>query len=146
MSQNSKKTGLLSQLEVNGNPLKDASIISFIYTGDLKKSLNFYCEKLGFEKKMEDATGVTLSISDVPIRIIFKEGFRASENSVVGFTVKQIEEKIIFLKNQGIQFEFYSLFPGQSDSGIWLTLDGTKVAWIKDPDGNIIALTENSNF
>jgi hypothetical protein len=26
--------------------------------------------------------------------------------------------------------------------GIWTTPDGTKIAWFKDPDGNLLSLTQ----
>jgi hypothetical protein len=30
----------------------------------------------------------------------------------------------------------------QDDLGIWISPEGSKVAWFKEPDGNIISLTE----
>jgi hypothetical protein len=40
-----------------------------------------------------------------------------------------------------VVFEKYG-FPGQDDKGVWTAPDGTKVAWFKDPDGNVLSLTE----
>lgn len=32
--------------------------------------------------------------------------------------------------------------PGQDQAGVWTTGDGTRVAWFKDPDGNLLSLTQ----
>jgi hypothetical protein len=33
-------------------------------------------------------------------------------------------------------------FPGVDELGIWAAPGGAKVAWFKDPDGNLLSLTE----
>jgi hypothetical protein len=40
-----------------------------------------------------------------------------------------------------VQFEHYHGLE-QDDLGIWTSPAGAKVAWFKDPDGNILSLTE----
>ena len=32
----------------------------------------------------------------------------------------------------------------QDDLGIWTTQDGSRVAWFRDPDGNVLSLTQFS--
>jgi hypothetical protein len=41
----------------------------------------------------------------------------------------------------GITFERYN-FIEQDDSGIWTSPGGTRVAWFKDPDGNILSVSD----
>ena len=45
------------------------------------------------------------------------------------------------LRKKGVEFEH---FPGmdQDSSGIWTSPSGARVAWFKDPDGNILSVTE----
>ena len=33
-------------------------------------------------------------------------------------------------------------FLEQDNSGVWTSPNGSKVAWFKDPDGNVLSLTE----
>ena len=46
------------------------------------------------------------------------------------------------LEKAGVKFERYG-FPGQDEKGIWMPPGSTaKVAWFKDPDGNILSLAQ----
>jgi hypothetical protein len=45
------------------------------------------------------------------------------------------------LAAKGVTFQKYG-FPGQDERGIWSTPGGDKVAWFKDPDGNVLSVTE----
>ena len=53
-----------------------------------------------------------------------------------------IAAKVEELGKAGVKFEQYG-FPGQDEKGIWTPAGSTvKVAWFKDPDGNILSLTQ----
>jgi hypothetical protein len=45
------------------------------------------------------------------------------------------------LEQRGVHFERYPGMP-QDESGVWTTPDGSSVAWFKDPDGNVLSLTQ----
>jgi hypothetical protein len=62
--------------------------------------------------------------------------------TALGWQVPDIAAKINELEAAGVQFEHYG-FPGQDARGIWTPPGSTtKVAWFKDPDGNILGLTQ----
>ena len=46
------------------------------------------------------------------------------------------------LKQAGVRFERYE-YMKQDDWGIWTTPTGAKVAWFKDPDGNVLSISEH---
>ena len=48
------------------------------------------------------------------------------------------------LQGNGVVFERFGDFMKQDDLGIWTAPDGTKVAWFKDPDGNILSLSQHA--
>jgi len=50
---------------------------------------------------------------------------------------------MVQLVKRGVKFQRY---PGleQSEIGVWRTPDGSSVAWFKDPDENILSLTQHS--
>jgi catechol 2,3-dioxygenase-like lactoylglutathione lyase family enzyme len=50
-----------------------------------------------------------------------------------------IEKIVQTLRGKGVSFEHYDL-PGTTRKGDIHVADGLKVAWLKDPDGNILAL------
>jgi hypothetical protein len=47
------------------------------------------------------------------------------------------------LSKRGMVFERYP-FLEQDQHGVWLAPSGTKVAWFKDPDGNLLSVSEHS--
>lgn len=49
---------------------------------------------------------------------------------------KEVEE----LKNKGIQFEHYTDMPDTKIEGDIHLMGEMKVAWFKDPDGNILSI------
>jgi hypothetical protein len=46
------------------------------------------------------------------------------------------------LTGRGVTFEKYSFVQDQ-EQGIWTTPNGDKVAWFKDPDGNVLSLSQH---
>ena len=76
------------------------------------------------------ANGVTLRIADVS-RV---EAHRPSPFTVPGWQVADVETR-------GVTFE---RFPGMSQNrlGIWDSPSGARVAWFKDPDGNVLSVTQ----
>jgi hypothetical protein len=48
----------------------------------------------------------------------------------------------MYLPSRRYQFERYD-FLEQDDAGIWTAPIGARVAWFKDPDGNILSVSEH---
>jgi hypothetical protein len=46
------------------------------------------------------------------------------------------------LTGRGVTFEKYPFVQVQ-EHGIWTTPNGDKVAWFKDPDGNVLSLSQH---
>jgi hypothetical protein len=59
----------------------------------------------------------------------------------LGWNVRDITATIHSLNEKGVLCEKYDLIE-QDDLGIWTSPSGAKVAWFKDPDGNVLSLTE----
>ncbi|HUN85491.1 MAG TPA: hypothetical protein VMU48_13995, partial [Terracidiphilus sp.] len=62
--------------------------------------------------------------------------------TVLGWQVESIESVISGLESAGIEF---LRFPGMNDKdphGIWTAPSGARIAWFKDPDGNVLSVTE----
>jgi predicted enzyme related to lactoylglutathione lyase len=48
---------------------------------------------------------------------------------------------VLRLSERGVRFENYGM-PGQDQRGIWKSPSGARIAWFKDPDGNVLSLTQ----
>ena len=58
-----------------------------------------------------------------------------------GWEVEDIEQSVTNLTDKGVRMERYP-FLQQDETGIWTTPDGAQIAWFKDPDGNVLSLTQ----
>jgi hypothetical protein len=61
--------------------------------------------------------------------------------TVLGWDTKDIVSIIKYLNEKGVTFERYD-FVKQDESSIWTAPGGTRVAWFKDPDGNLLSLSD----
>jgi catechol 2,3-dioxygenase-like lactoylglutathione lyase family enzyme len=124
-------------------PLASADIIAFLPIVDIAQAKHFYGEVLGLEFLSEelpfalvfDAHGIMLRLviaSEVPPRFGTALGWRVADTAI---TVKE-------LAAAGISFERYDGM-AQDALGIWTTPTGAKVAWFKDPDGNLLSISEH---
>ena len=59
----------------------------------------------------------------------------------LGWKVLDIAAKVSALRDKGVHCE---RFPGmaQDELGVWASPSGARVAWFKDPDGNVLSLTQ----
>jgi catechol 2,3-dioxygenase-like lactoylglutathione lyase family enzyme len=124
--------------------LGSADLIAFVPARDPAKARQFYEETLGLDFVSEDrfalvfnAHGTTLRIANVSE----VKGFKPAPFTIVGWQVTNAGDTAGDLLKKGVQFE---RFPGmdQDAKGIWKSPSGAKVAWFKDPDGNILSITQ----
>jgi catechol 2,3-dioxygenase-like lactoylglutathione lyase family enzyme len=117
-------------------------IMAFAPTLDANKARSFYEAVLGLRVLSQDnfalaldANGIMLRVTNVP------PAFKPQPFTVLGWEVPDIVKAVSELKQKGVHFESYGM-PAQDAEGIWTAPGGTKVAWFKDPDGNILSLTQ----
>lgn len=119
-----------------------AKTMTFIITRDRPKAIAFYRDVLGFELVSEDMFAAVFDLNGVMLRISTVETHQAGPHTVLGWDVPDIVEAAQGLKAKGIAFNIYDGF-GQDELGIWTSPAGdAKVAWFRDPDGNVLSLTE----
>ena len=58
-----------------------------------------------------------------------------------GWSVASIERVVQEVTARGGVFERYP-FLTQDDAGVWASPSGAWIAWLKDPDGNLLSFTE----
>jgi catechol 2,3-dioxygenase-like lactoylglutathione lyase family enzyme len=121
--------------------LESTPVMAFLAVADRERARTFYAGVLGLPLRAEDeyalvfdAAGTTLRISPVP-------GFEARPFTVLGWRLEDIRAGLKALEAVGVQFERYEHVP-QDEDGVCTFADGTMVAWFKDPDGNVLSLTQ----
>ena len=121
--------------------LADKKIVAFIPTAHSEKAKNFYSELLGLRLLSEDPFALVFDAQGTTLRVVKVEKFTPAQFTVLGWEVPQIENSVSELKSKGIRFEIYGM-PGQDENGIWSAPGGAKVAWFKDPDGNVLSISQ----
>ena len=69
------------------------------------------------------------------------EKLEPAHYTVLGWEVEDIRKTVSFLTDRGVVFERYEWME-QDDLGIWKTPPGGSLAWFKDPDGNILSVSQ----
>jgi len=119
------------------------NMMGFILTKDYEKSRAFYEGKLGFEFESLDQFALVMQAGKSMIRIVKVPTFTPLQSTVLGWQVGDIEAIVDWLTKRGVVFEKYP-FVQDKERGIWTTPDGSKVAWFKDPDGNVLSVSQHN--
>jgi len=114
---------------------------AFVSTTKPDISRAFYEKKLGLRLLSEDSFGIEFEANGAHLRLTFVEKLTPQPFTVLGWDTDDIVSAIRSLNKQGISFERYD-FIDQDEAGIWKAPGGTRVAWFKDPDGNLLSLSD----
>jgi catechol 2,3-dioxygenase-like lactoylglutathione lyase family enzyme len=109
---------------------------------DFATARAFYKGTLGLRVAKEDGFALVLDANGITLRVVKLQKFEPVHYTVLGWEVKGIESVVLQLQQKGVAFERYDSFK-QDDLGIWITPNGDKVAWFKDPDGNTLSVSEH---
>jgi len=113
----------------------DAARVGFggrTYSSRLLRSLTY-----------EDSFAADFSIGGVALRISTVADFTPHGHTILGFNVPDVAAAVKALREKGVTFNLYPRFH-QDELGIWTAPGGTvRVAWFKDPDDNILSITQS---
>lgn len=123
--------------------LNKFSVVGFLPTTDYARAREFFVDKLGLEFISQDQFALVLQTKDNMLRVTRLEKFTPAQNTILGWEVKDIASVVKELGGKGIVFEKYPFVKDDLGLGIWTAPTGDKVAWFKDPDGNVLSLSEH---
>ena len=78
---------------------------------------------------------------ETTIRVAKVPDFTPHPFTVLGWEIRDIDGIVGWLAQRGVAFEKYPWV--QDKRGIWTTPGGDKVAWFKDPDGNVLSVSQH---
>lgn len=122
--------------------LASSKIMGFVPTKDSARARSFYEGKLGFQFVSDDMFALVMRAGETMIRIAKTKDFAPAPYTVLGWQVSNIEVMVAWLQKRGVVFEKYP-FVQDKESGIWTAPTGDKVAWFKDPDGNVLSVSQH---
>ena len=115
--------------------------VANIAVKDLDKARVFYEETLGLKTMKEQGKEVIVFGSGSSRINVYRSQF-AGTNKATAVTWSvgdEIESLVKELKKRGVVFEHYDI-PGATPVGDVYVMGAMKVAWFKDPEGNILNL------
>jgi catechol 2,3-dioxygenase-like lactoylglutathione lyase family enzyme len=118
-------------------------LIAFATIVDVERAKVFYRDTLGLTMVSEEPPfALVFDANGIMIRLGMGKEVSKAVGTVLGWKVPEIESAVAELQSRGIRFERFEGMK-QSEAGIWTSPTGARVAWFRDPDGNILSLSEH---
>ena len=122
--------------------LSDGKIVAFVATKDSARAKKFYESVLGLSVVHEDDFALVFDGNGTRVRIAKVRDIVLAPYTVLGWEVMDIGQEAKTLTLRGVTFERYD-FLEQDPVGIWTAPGGARVAWFKDPDGNVLSISQH---
>ena len=121
--------------------LTDANLVAFVATANPDRARAFYRDRLGLTLIDEHDFALVFDSAGTTLRVQKVQSVAPIPYTALGWRVADVHASIRSLVERGVSFQ---RFPGidQDDDGVWTTPDGIAVAWFKDPDGNLLSLSQ----
>jgi len=116
-------------------------IIAFVATRDALRAKVFYRDTLGLRLVSEEPFALVFDAQGTMLRVSIVQQLAPAKHTVLGWDVPDIMAAAQDLQKAGVRFERYEVLP-QDELGIWTAPGGARVAWFKDPEGNVLSITE----
>lgn len=123
--------------------LGGSEVIAFAPTTDPAKARAFYEGVLGL-RLVEDEKPFALvfEANRTMLRVTTVHELKPQQFTILGWRVADIEGTVDRLSAAGVEFQRYKGLNDGDPRGIWNSPSGARVAWFKDPDGNVLGVTE----
>lgn len=116
-------------------------LVAFLATRDPARAKTFYGDTLGFPLVSEDSFALVFDVQGTMLRIASVPQMTPAEYTVLGWEVDDIRQTVAAFAARGVRFQRYQGME-QDELGIWSAPSGAKVAWFRDPDGNLLSFSQ----
>jgi catechol 2,3-dioxygenase-like lactoylglutathione lyase family enzyme len=126
--------------------LSDCRVEAAAAVSDLERAKRFYEDQLGLVPGEADEQGVRYPCGQGTAIFIYlsPENAGRSPATLAGWFVDDLDQTMDDLASRGVTFERYDQPGIKTDERGVFDAGGFRAAWIKDPDGNTMALSEVS--
>ncbi len=123
---------------------KNTKAFSSFSVNDLQKAKEFYSKTLGVEVTDDPMGLIELKIAGSNNLMVYpKPNHEPATYTVLNFPVDDIDKAVDELTAKGVVFEQYSDLK-TDQKGISRNPNGPKIAWFKDPAGNILSVLQSN--
>lgn len=118
-------------------------VVTFLLTAKPAAAVSFYRDTLGLAYLRDDGFALVFDMNGVMLRISKVAEFAPAQHTVLGWEASDIAAAVDALLHKGVAFERYPNM-AHDERAICTFPNGDKVAWFKDPDGNVLSLSQHA--
>jgi catechol 2,3-dioxygenase-like lactoylglutathione lyase family enzyme len=123
--------------------LGGSELIAFAPTTNPARARAFYEGVLGLRLVADEAPfSLVFEANGTMLRVTTVREHHPDPFTVLGWRVEDIVDAVEKLTAAGVVFDRYKGMNDKDPYGIWKAPSGARIAWFKDPDGNVLSLTE----
>lgn len=122
--------------------LGNGTVSATLPAQDIERAKSFYADKLGLKPVLERDHEVMYELGGATRFALFQSSGAASgDHTQLGIEVEDFDATVADLRSNGVRFQEYDLPGFKTEDGI-ATLGGVRGVWIKDSEGNLLAISE----
>jgi catechol 2,3-dioxygenase-like lactoylglutathione lyase family enzyme len=121
--------------------LRDATLVAFGAITDSARAAKFYVGTLGLAIRYEDDFALVLDANGIELRLQKVSAITPSGFTTLGWQVRDVDMVVTALEKQGASLERYGWLE-QDARGVWQAPSGARIAWFRDPDGNLLSVAQ----
>jgi catechol 2,3-dioxygenase-like lactoylglutathione lyase family enzyme len=123
---------------------KDTKAYSGFSVDDVRGAKDFYGQTLGLEvSEANDLLELRLA-GGTRVLVYPKPNHVPATFTILNFPVDDVEEAVNELTKRGVRFEIYDEGELTTDERGIFRGEGPKIAWFKDPAGNVLSVIQES--
>jgi len=123
--------------------LGDAPVAATLAVKDIEVAKKFYSDTLGLSLTKESPAGVLYGSGSTQV-FVYPSSFAGTNKATsAGWVAEDVEAVAAALKDKGVSLEHYDDIPGVKRDGDVHTMGEFKAIWFKDPDGNILSVSND---
>ena len=117
-------------------------IVAFVATTNLDRARTFYGDVVGLALVEESPFACVFDGGGAPLRVTVAGSVQPAPYTVAGWSVDDIGATVEMLAARGVELVRYNGMD-QDATGVWTAPGGARVAWFRDPDGNVLSVTQS---
>jgi predicted enzyme related to lactoylglutathione lyase len=139
LARSSSGAILVSEVTVLGTHEATATIA----VKDLDRACLFYEEKLGLTRRSTEGQEAVLYNAGRSGLLVYRSDYAGTNKATAAtWTVDRVDDLVRELQGKGVRFERYD-FPDCTHEGDVHVMGSLRVAWFKDPEGNIHSIVNH---
>jgi catechol 2,3-dioxygenase-like lactoylglutathione lyase family enzyme len=122
--------------------LKDARAFSGFSVNDIGEARDFYSRVLGLKVSQSDGMLTLHTGSGADVLVYPKPNHEPASFTILNFPVDNVDRAVDELTSRGVHFEVYDQPGLRTDARGIFQGEGPRIAWFRDPAGNILSVLE----